>query len=70
MHSLVTFKRTSYLHFDPDSQTVTLEIEDSQLSDVKVKLSGELARALGFDPDTLQRTGSVSRLANCKFKQH
>ena len=47
---LMTLPRLQmYLHFDPYSEVASLEIEDTQLTDVRVKLSGKLARILGFD---------------------
>ena len=46
-----------YLRFDPYSQVASLEIEDTQLTNVRVKLSSEIACILGFDATHFRQSG-------------
>ena len=57
---------TMHLRFDPYSQVVLLEIQETQLRNVRVKFSFELARMLGFDTLDYWRPGLyvASRVVN------
>ena len=47
----------THLRFDVYSQVASLEIQDTQLRNMRVKLSSALARMLGFDTLSYKRPG-------------
>ena len=55
-----------HLRFDPYSQVVSLEIQEPQLKNMRVRFSLALARLLGFDTMYYRRPGLyvASRIVN------
>ena len=56
----------THLRFDPYSQVASLEIQEPQLRNMRVRISPALARVLGFDTTYYRRPGTyvASRVVN------